>query len=125
MHYLHILKQSPAFSILALATILGFEVWSLDVKQAYLHSASKLQQKIFTSLESVEFGINELLQVIRPLYGLSDSGDYWCETNSRFNVNQLRLQQSTVDFTFSSKRLCNRPVAVFGSYVDHIVQARI
>lgn len=111
-------------AILALATILGFEVWSLDVKHAYLQSAPKLRREIFTRPESAELEKNELLQVVRPLYVLRDSSDYWYETSSRFHLDKLRMQMSTGDFAFFFKRLSSHLVTVSGFYVDDIVQAR-
>ena len=99
VHNTYNLKASSIRLVFALATILGFDIWSLDVKQAYLQSASKLQRQVYTRPESIELGPDERLQVLRPLYGLTDSEDYWCETNSRFHVDKLRMQQSTGDFS--------------------------
>ena len=108
---------------MALATILGFDVWSLDVKQAYVQSASELQRKVFFRPTELNLDSNELLQIIRPLYGLTDSGDYWCETFARFHLYDIRMQQTTGDFAIFFRRCANRVVALSGSYVDDILHA--
>ena len=117
------IKQSSIRTIMALATILGLDVWSSDVKQAYLQSASKLQRKVFVRPTELNLDSSELLQIIRPLYGLTDSGDYWCETFARFHLYDLRMQQTTGDFAIFFRRCANRLVALSGSYVDDILQA--
>jgi Reverse transcriptase (RNA-dependent DNA polymerase) len=73
------IKQSSVRLLLALTATLGFNVWTIDVNQAYLQAAVGLQRKIFTKPDVLNLGEDEILQVIKPLYGLSDSGDYWAE----------------------------------------------
>ena len=122
VHNTYKLKASSIRLVFALATILGFDILSLDVNQTYLKSASNLKRQVYTRPESIELGPDELLQVLRPLYGLTDSGDYWCDMNSRFHVDKLRMQQSTGDFPLFFRRLCNRLVDVSGTYVDDVIQ---
>jgi hypothetical protein len=62
--------------LLALSAVLGFEIWSMDVRQAYLQAASDLKRDIFIRPDVLKLTQDELLQVIKPLYGLSDSGEY-------------------------------------------------
>ena len=98
------LKQSSIRLLMAMATILGFDVWSLDVKQAYLQSASQLQRKVYIKPYQLNLAPAEFLQIVLPLYGLSDSGDYWCETFAKFHVHNLRMQQTTGDFALFFRR---------------------
>lgn len=116
-------KQSSVRILVALATILGFDLWSMDVKQAYLQSASNLRRDVYVRPDEMNLSPNELLQIIKPLYGLSDSGDYWCETFSRFHIHDLRMEQSTGDFALFFKRFANTLVAMSASYVDDVLQA--
>jgi hypothetical protein len=88
-----------------LTLTLGFNIWTIDVNQAYLQAAVDLQRKIFTKTDVLNLGEDELLQVIKPLYGLSDSGDYWAETLSAHHMEDLRMTQATADFRYSSSRL--------------------
>lgn len=117
------IKASSVRLIMALATILGFDVWSLDVRQAYLQSASELRRNVFVRPKEMDLLPGELLQIIRPLHGLSDSGDYWCETFSKFHIHNLRMQQSTGDFALFFRRCADSLMALSGSYVDDIIQA--
>lgn len=56
--------------IMALATILGFDIWSADVTQAYLRAGCRLQRRVFTRPEVLDPSPKELVQNILPLYGL-------------------------------------------------------
>lgn len=71
------LKQSSIRVIVSIAAILGFWVWTKYVSQAYLQSADKLMREVYVNPSSeVRFSHNQLLHLLKPLYGLSDSGDY-------------------------------------------------
>ena len=56
-----------------------FDVWSTDVKLAYLQSSEPLARRVFVSNPALEFELHpdECLELLRPLYGLSDAGDLW------------------------------------------------
>ena len=54
---------------------MGFNVWSIDIKQAYLQSASQLRRDLFEKPTEVSLIQNELPQIVKPHYGLSDSED--------------------------------------------------
>jgi len=70
----------------------------------------------------MELSADELVQVIRPLYGLSESGDYWHETLTRHHINDLKMTQATGDFSLFFRRLSGRLVALSGTYVDDMLQ---
>lgn len=123
VHSSNNLKQLSIKLLLALATILGFDIWDLDVKQAYLQSASKLQRSVFIKPNIIDLQPNELLQVIKPLYGLTESGDYWAETNSKFHIHNLLMEHSTGDFSLFFRTIMDKLVSISGSYVDDILQA--
>ena len=117
------LKMSSIRLILALATILGLSVWNGDVKQSYIQSAALLQRKIFIRPREIELHPNELVQVLLPLYGLTESGEYWYETYSHSHKFDLRMQQATGDFALFFRRCMNRLVALSGTYVDDTLMA--
>ena len=121
VHNATTLKQSSIRILLALAAIFKFDIWSTDIKQAYLQSASKLKRKIFIKPDEIELSQEELIQIIKPLYGLSDSGDYWDETLRIHHLENLKMKQSTGDLSLFFKRLGNKLVGISGSYVDDLL----
>lgn len=66
-------RHSSVWTLLALASILGFDVWSTDVKQACLESSIPLLRDVFVKPPSdvIELGPNELLKLLKPLHGLT------------------------------------------------------
>jgi Reverse transcriptase (RNA-dependent DNA polymerase) len=88
--------------ILAVAAILGFDVWSTDVNQAYLQSACRLKRELFIQPRELVLGKNEFLQLLLPLYGLAESGDYWGETLTYHHVLELQFEQSPIDLALFS-----------------------
>ena len=116
------LKQSSIRILLAMASIFGFKIWSTDIKQAYLQSASKLKRDVFIKPNIMELNHGELLQFINALYGLTDAGDYWGEKLHSHHVKDLRMKHTTVDFSLFFKHIGNKLVGMSGSYVDDIIR---
>jgi Reverse transcriptase (RNA-dependent DNA polymerase) len=106
------LHQESVRTILALAAVLGFNVWTTDIAQAHLQRAEKLHKKIFSSPPLMDLGPDELLQLSRPLYGLSEAGDYWSETLMQHHLHDLRFQQSQTDCCLFFKKLGSRLVGL-------------
>ena len=49
VHNFKNIKHSSIILLLALASVCGFEVWSTDVRQAYLQAGANLQRNIYVS----------------------------------------------------------------------------
>jgi hypothetical protein len=71
--------------LMALASIFRLPIASTDVAQAYLQSATKLLRKIYLrgskhdgigAVLNIKQGELSLVQLLMPLYGLGDAGDY-------------------------------------------------
>ena len=116
------LKQSSIRFMLALASILGFDMWATDINQAYLQSASELRRKIFLRPDVLELSPDHLIQVLKPLYGFTDAGYYWGETLTDHHKKLLEIKQAEGDFSLFYKRLAKRLIGVPGSYVDDIIR---
>jgi hypothetical protein len=123
VHSATTLKQSSVRLLLALAGMLDFDIWSTDITQAYLQSSSNLQREIFVRPDVLELDENQLLQVVKPLYGLSDSGDYWNETLTDHHLQDLSMEKATGDFSLFFCRAMGKLVGLSGTYVDDILRA--
>ena len=65
---------------------------------AYLQSASELLRDVYLKPgKEFELPTNHILKLLRPLYGLVDSGDYWNETFSNHIKNDLGMKSSALD----------------------------
>lgn len=79
------LPQSLVRVLVAAAAVFGFWLWSQDALQAYLKSVEKLMRDVYVKpTKESPLNANQLLKLLKPLYGLSSSGDYWHETFSKY-----------------------------------------
>ena len=116
--------QSIRF-LLALAAVHGFNIWTLDVRQAYLKPVEPLEREILISKPAPKFDLNpsQRLQPLRPLYGLCESGDMWYEMLYKHYINALVMSSLRSDpslYVLMSKDLLN---ALSGGYVDDLSRA--
>ena len=124
VHSSQTLQPQSIRILLALAVIFGFKIWTADVRQAYLQSAIKLQREVYVKTNASEFELkpNKCLKLLRPLYGLCESGDLWYETFSQHSKEDLHLVQMKSDAALRYLKddtlhgLC-------GSYVDDLLCA--
>jgi hypothetical protein len=110
--------------LVGLAAIFGFGLFSTDVSQAYLQSADKLMRKVYIK-PTEEFALDEnhVLQLLRPLYGLADSGDYWFRTISSHLSNELSMERTSFDSAFFYKVLDEKLGGMCATYVDECLHA--
>jgi Reverse transcriptase (RNA-dependent DNA polymerase) len=101
---------------------MGFEIISADVTQAYLQSASELKRKVFVNPNCIDLKPDELLQIMKPLYGLAESGKYYAQTFIRHHLTHLRMTQTTGDVSLFFKRARGALIGMLGCYVDDVVR---
>jgi hypothetical protein len=99
---------------------LDWPIWTTDVRQAYLQSASLLNRAVFLNPNGFSLGKDEFLQLML-LYGLSESGDYWSKTFANHCLDDFPLNNLQLTFlSFSRGKgrnwslfqlLCRRPFA--------------
>jgi hypothetical protein len=125
VHVSTTVKHSSIRMLMAVASIFGLDVWSSDVHQTYLQAATPLLRDLYVKppQESIHLRQNELLKLLKPLYGLSDAGDYWSQTLSSFLTQQLRLKQATGDFSLFFRHLGTRTAGLSASHVDDLLNA--
>lgn len=102
VHDVSTLRVSSIRTVLSVAVIKGFRIFSHDVTQAYLQSKTNLTRKVYIRPKQEDrkvLGIKngEVFRLVRPLYGLCDAGDYWTHTMETHLVNDLKMQQASGD----------------------------
>ncbi len=76
LHKATTLKQQSIRTMLALSSRMGFSLASIDIKPAYLQASCGLKRDVLIKPKQMALAPNELLQVVKPLYGLTDAGKY-------------------------------------------------
>jgi hypothetical protein len=66
---------------------------------------------------------DEVLQLLRPLYGLTDAGDYWNTTMVDHTLNDLGLDRTDSDLSLFYNRLNNHLNGISGTCVDDSLHA--
>ena len=87
-----------------------------------MQSASNLKREIFVRPDILKLDSDTLLQIVKPLYGLSDAGDYWGQTLNEHHLKDLKMEQASGDFSLFFKRIANRLLGLSGTYVDNILR---
>ncbi len=85
VHNTPALRQTSNKVIISCACLLGFRLCLLDITQAYLQSKDNLTRAVFIKPKQdrpyLKVRPDEVLQLIKPLYDMCDSGDYWGATH--------------------------------------------
>lgn len=110
---------------MVLSGVIGFQLCSKDNCQAYLESAEKLLRDVYINPgKEVDLQPNQILKLLRPLYGLSDSDDYWGATFNKRLTEDIGMNATTTDDYSSSNELWRKEQTLAATYVDDALQAR-
>lgn len=123
VHTASTLSHSTVCILLATASILGLDVYTEDVLQAFLQAASLQHRRIFVKSDVLELSKNEFPQLFLPLYSLVESGDYWHKTLSEHCVRESHFEQSAGDLSLPFRRVGDDMLCVSGRYVDDVIRA--
>jgi hypothetical protein len=117
------LRQDTSRLVLALASICGFEVWTLDISQAFLQAANENMRDIFLQPPTeMELSPDKFLELMKPLYGLCDSGYRWHHTVRHHHVQDLQMEPLDADPSLSFRSVGNRLIGLSGVYVDDMLR---
>ena len=119
--YSPVTKTSTILTLIALGSANGFIFKSIDVSNAYVQ-ADPMEEEIYITPPPgwVEFGgpTCAALRVIRPLYGLKQSGRHWYQAHSKFLTN-YGFHKSILDpCLFYLLDDANNTVGAISVYVD-------
>lgn len=112
--------------LLALASILGFRVWTIDITQAFLQAAAENLRDIYLEggehSAELDLSADEVLQLMRPLYGLADAGDRWHHTLAHHHLSDLNMESLVSERSLYYKMIGSRLAGLSGVYVDDILR---
>lgn len=111
--------------LLALAAIHGFHVWTSDVRQAYLKAAEPIAREIFIRKPVGEFELepSQCLQLLKPLYGLCESGDFWHDTLDKQHRDDLGMRPFRSDPALYILMINGLLTGLSGGYVEDFLRA--
>eukprot|EP00170_Pyropia_yezoensis_P002751 contig_11549_g2756 len=126
VHNLSTLRQRSTKIIVSTSAVLGFRIFSRDVNQSYLQSKDKLSRPVYLDPRQEVRAIlgvadDEVLQVLKPLYGLCDAGDYSSATMTAHIKDDLCMSSLTGDPALYYKYGDGHADGLLGSYVDDML----
>lgn len=94
------------------------------MRQAYLQSAENLERDIFVKpCREFHLDADTLLKLLNPMYGLSESGDYWGGTFRKHLLNNIGMESCVSEPALLFKHLGQELSGMCGTYVDDTLQA--
>lgn len=92
------LKQQNIRAIISLETIYGFRLWTQDISKADLRRRILLTRDVYVKPRvGSKPKEGTLLNIIKKLYGLTDSGEYWHSTMAKHLEKDLLTKSSMGD----------------------------
>src|SRR5450432_4009543 len=91
-----------------------------DISQAYVQSTTNLNREFYVRppremAEELGIGSDNVLKVLKPLYGVPEAGNHWFKTYHTHHVKELGMEQSTYDLCLLH---CKEPFGLVGLQTD-------
>jgi Reverse transcriptase (RNA-dependent DNA polymerase) len=116
------LRQSSIRLLVFLGACFGFQIFSTDISQAYLQRVDALLRNFYLNPgKEFEISSERVLQLLLPLYGLSDSGDAWAKTFTNHMTSDLGMVSTIADISLFSKVIHGKVAGLAGNYVDDTI----
>ena len=124
VHSTATLQPQSVRLLLAIAAIFGFDIWTADIRQAYLQASEPIGGHIFIKRATPEFELSpdQCLQVLQPLYGLCDAGDLWHTTLDKHRREEMRMEQFKTDCALYYQQGQKKLEGMSGFYVDDLLR---
>jgi hypothetical protein len=98
IHDLNNVRSGSPSIRMDIASICGITVRSEDVTLAFVQSAGKLMRyECVHPPKELNLSANDVLKLLKPLYGLNDAGDYWIRTMTHHHKAELGMKTSSCD----------------------------
>lgn len=125
VHQSQNVQPSSIHLVLVSAVANKFTVWTSDVRQVYLQSEQMLPRHVFIKDSVKEFYLekNEALQLLKPSYGLSESGNIWYETMDCHDKKDLKMNPFRCDPALYVCMDNENVIGISGTYVDDMIRA--
>lgn len=79
---------------------------------------------VFIKPDIISFSNDVLPQLIKPIYGLTESGEYWHETLRVHQRQDLSMKATTTgDYSLLFRRVSNLLIDLSGTYIDDFLRA--
>ena len=124
VHSATTLQPQSVRLMLAMSAMHDFEIWTSDVRQAYLQSAEPLGRDIFIKTPVPAFNLkpDECLKLLKPLYGLCESGDLWHATLDKHHRKDLGMVPLRSDPSLYALKSNGKLEGLAGGYVDDLIR---
>lgn len=128
VHDVNIMRPTSSRLILSTAAVKQFRLFSHDVTQAYCQSKMRLTRSVYLQPKKGDleiFGLqnDELLELLLPLYGLCDAGDYWGITLDIHITDDLKMKPIKSDSAVYTWTQNGKISGLTGTYVDDCLNA--
>ncbi len=101
------------------SVLMGFDIWPEDISQAYLQSASELLREVFLKPNrQLKVPAGYVLELLRPLYGLADSVDYWQAIFAKHLTDDLGMNTVSIDMSLFCRRTSGQATGLLACYFD-------
>lgn len=91
-------RSSQRLLLSIAASLKNTRPFTRDVTQAYLQSETNLERDVYISApEEMNLPPGTVLKVVKPLYGVPESGLHWYLTYLHHHTERLKMTRSTVD----------------------------
>lgn len=91
------------------------------ITEAYFQARATLQRDVFVKPHIIEIAPNELIQVVKPLYSLTYSGDYWSQTLTPYHNEDLNMKSGSSDHSHLFKTLYENLIGLLVTHVNDAI----
>lgn len=119
MDGISVVKKHVIIMLIGILSIFGLCLFSSDVIKSYIQSLEKLERRSLIN-PTKEFNLKkrELFELLKPLNGLSESGDYWGRSFKYHLKKESRMESIIFDTALFYKPWGDKLIWICANYVD-------